>query len=64
MGVDGIPLRVKGTAMAQLEKKDNYSSLEAIIADLRTEAILDVNFFEAHQCAIDLPRGANIIEWK
>jgi len=61
VGVDGVPLRVKGTATAQLEKNDNYSSLEAIIADLRTE---DVNFFEAHQCTIDLPRGANIIEWK
>ena len=57
MGVNGVPLRVKGTATPQLEISGDQYSIEVIIADLRMEAILGIDFLEANQCAIDLPRG-------
>jgi len=57
VGVNGVPLRVKGTATLQLAISGYQYPIEVIIADLRTEAILGIDFLEANQCAIDLSRG-------
>ena len=57
VGVNGVPLRVEGTATPLLQISDTEYPIEVIIADLRTEAILGVDFLEANQCAIDLSQG-------
>ena len=57
VGVNGAPLKVEGTAATQLEINGSYYPLDVIVADLRTEAILGIDFLEANQCTLNLPRG-------
>ena len=57
IGVGGTPLRVSGTAKLQLELGGKQYQVEMVVADLRTEGILGLDFLETHQCAIDLSHG-------
>ena len=57
VGVNGSPLRVKGTATTLLKINGHQYSIEVIVADLRTEAILGIDFLEANHCAIDVYHG-------
>ena len=57
VGVSGMPLRIKGTATLQLELSNHQYQIEVIVAELRTGAILGINFLNSNQCATDLPQG-------
>ena len=57
VGVGGTPIRVSGTAKLQLELSGQQYLVEMVVADLRTEGILGLDFLETNQCAIDLPHG-------
>ena len=55
MGVGGTPLRVDGIAKLDLELGGRQYAVEMVVADLRTEGILGLDFLETNQCAVDLP---------
>lgn len=55
MGVGGTPLRVNGVAKLYLELGGKKYLVEMVVAELRTEGILGLDFLETNQCAIDLP---------
>ena len=55
--VGGTPLRVSGMAELYLELGGQQYLVEMVVADLRTEGILGLDFLETNQCAIDLPYG-------
>ena len=57
VGVGGTPLIVNGTAKLQLELGGQQYPVEMVVADLRAEGILGLDFLEANQCAINLPHG-------
>ena len=57
VGVGGAPLRVSGTAKLHLELGGQQYLVEMVVADLRTEGVLGLDFLETNQYAIDLPRG-------
>jgi len=54
MGVGGTPLRVNGVAKLDLELGGKRYLVEMVVANLRTQGILGLDFLENHQCAIDL----------
>ena len=54
VGVGGTPLRVSGIAKLHLELIGQQYIVEMVVADLRTEGILGLDFLESNQCAIDL----------
>ena len=53
VGVGGTPLRVSGTATLQLELGGRQYLVEMVVADLRTEGILGLDFLETNKCAIE-----------
>ena len=57
VGVGGAPLQVSGTAKLHLELGGQQYLVEMVVADLRTEGVLGLDFLETNQYAIDLPRG-------
>ena len=57
VGVNGSPLKVKGTGTTLLKIHDYQYPIEVIIAALRTEAILGIDFLEANRCTIDVSQG-------
>ena len=57
LGVNGSPLRVKGTATTLLKINGYQYSIEVIVTDLRMEAILGIDFLEANHCVIDVSHG-------
>ena len=57
VGVGGTPLRVSGIAKLCLELGGQQYHVEIVVADLRTEGTLGLDFLETNQCAIDLPQG-------
>ena len=64
VGVGGAPLRVSGTAKLNLELGRQQYLVEMVVADLRTEGILGLDFLEINQCAIDLPHGTMRLKGK
>ena len=57
VGVGGTSLRVSGIAKLCLELGGQQYHVEMVMADLRTEGILGLDFLETNQCAINLPEG-------
>ena len=57
VGVGGAPLRVSGTAKLHLGLGGQQYLVDMVVADLRTEVILGLDFLETNQCAIDMPHG-------
>ena len=64
VGVGGTPLRVSGIAKLCLELGGQQYHVEMVVADLRTEGILGLDFLETNQCAIDLPQGTMKLKGK
>ena len=58
VGVSGTPLRVSGKAKLQLKLGEQLYPVEVVVADLRTEGILGLDFLETNRCAIDLVNGS------
>lgn len=57
VGVGGTPIRVSGITELHLELGGERYLVKMVVADLRTEGILGLDFLETNQCAIDLPHG-------
>ena len=55
MGVGGTPLSVDGIAKLDLELGEKQYLVEMVVADLRTEGILGLDFLETNKCASGLP---------
>ena len=55
VGVGGTPLRISGTAKLLLELGGQQYPVEMVVADLRTERILELDFLEMNHCGNDLP---------
>jgi len=53
VGVGGTPLRVSGTAKLQLELGGHQYLVEMVVADLRTEGILGLDFLETNPIVQD-----------
>ena len=64
VGVGGTLLRVSGIAKLCLELGGQQYHVEMVVADLRTEGILGLDFLETNQCAIDLPQGTMKLKGK
>ena len=57
VGVDGNPLRVRGTAIACISLGGkNFTVTVTIVDDMTAEAILGMDFLAAEDCAIDVGR--------
>ena len=58
MGVDGVPIKVQGSATVHLTIARVEFEHEFIIADqITVDAILKLNFLEAKSCTLDLIKG-------
>ena len=58
VGVNGTQLKVSGKTKLQLKLGEQLYPLEVVVADLRTEGILGLDFLETNKCAIDLLNGS------
>jgi len=58
VGVDGVPLQVKGSVTVELEMPGRTFCQELIVANaLMSEGILGLNFLEANECILNLSQG-------
>ena len=58
VGVDGIPIKVRGTVSVKISLKGLVFNQKFVIADgITAEAILGMDFLEANRCVLDLFRG-------
>ena len=58
VGVDGIPIKVRGTVSTKVYLEGLVFNQKFIIADgIIAEAILSMDFLEANKCVLDLGRG-------
>ena len=65
VGVDGIPIKVRGSTIAQLTIGGVEFQHEFIIADqITVDALLGVDFLEAKGCLLDLSKGEMSINGK
>ena len=58
VGVDGIPLQVRGSAVVKLSLKELMVDQNLIVADsLTSEGILGMDFLESNHCILDIAEG-------
>ena len=58
VGVDGIPIKVRGTVSTKVYLEGLVFNQKFVIADgITVEAILGMDFLEANKCVLDLCRG-------
>ena len=58
VGVDGIPIKVCGTASVNVTVESHTLSHQFIVADhITAEAILGMDFLEKNECILDLYKG-------
>ena len=58
VGVDGIPIKVRGTVSVEVCLEGLVFNQKFVIADgITAEAILGIDFLEANRCVLDLGRG-------
>ena len=58
VGVDGIPIKVRGTVSVKVSLEGLVFNQKFVIADgITAEAILGMDFLEANRCVLDLCRG-------
>lgn len=58
VGVDGVPLQVRGSAVLDLSLKGLRVEQNLIVADsLTSQGILGMDFLESHHCILDLANG-------
>ena len=57
VSVDGTPLKICGSAVVLVQLADRTFDINIVVAEgLTTEAILGLDFLEAHLCILDLSR--------
>jgi len=58
LGVDGIPLQLRGSASVKISIGNSTISHNFVIADkITTKAILGMDFLEGNKCVLDLYKG-------